>query len=160
MSKAFASGDGDSEQLEPIQASVLPAGARNYITPSGVKKLEAEREQLLAQKAALGPDTVETTPRRKALERRLEIVTEHLNRAQVIDPAQQPRDKILFGAEVTVKDITGKRWAWRIVGIDETDADKGWISWMSPLARALLEKRVGEVATYADQRWTILNIRY
>ena len=72
----------------------------------------------------------------------------------------QPQDRVLFGASVTVSDGKGKPETWRIVGLDEIKLDEGWISWMSPLASALLEKRVGDVVSFMNRRLTILQINY
>jgi transcription elongation factor GreB len=159
MSKAFAPGDGENEEIELVKAPVLPPGVRNYITPEGAEKLEAERKTLIARRALLG-ESMEAADRRKAIDRRLEGLTSHLNRAQIIDPAQQETGRVLFGANVVVRDAAGKELRWRIVGIDETDVDQGWVSWMSPVAHALLDKRVGDTAVFGAQRWTVLRIFY
>ncbi len=161
MSKAFAPGESDSDdETQVVKAPVLPPGVRNYMTPEGARKLEAERERLIAEKTALGVETVENKSRQRSLEQRLEFLTERLNRSQIIDPAHQPTDRVLFGAQVTVRDAKGKEQTWRIVGLDEMNFDKGWVSWMSPLANALLEKQVGDIAKVGDQKLTILKIGY
>jgi hypothetical protein len=79
MSKAFAPGDGENEEIELVKAPVLPPGVRNYITPEGAEKLEAERKTLIARRAVLG-ESMEAADRRKAIDRRLEGLTSHLNR--------------------------------------------------------------------------------
>lgn len=158
MSKAFAPGESDNDaESEILKAPVLPPGVRNYITPAGEQKLLAERDRLMAERARL-TDTVEGKQRRNVIDRRLEFLAERLNRAQVIDPAKQPKDRVLFGASVTVKEATGAERVWRIVGIDETDFDRGLISWMSPLARGLIDKKPGDSVTVGDQSLTIVSI--
>ncbi len=103
---------------------------------------------------------MENTLRLRRLQRRIEFLTERLNAAQVIVIEKQPTDRVLFGAYVTVQDAKGKQQTWRIVGLDETDLSKGWISWISPLAKALLEKKVGETAILGEQQLTIQRITY
>jgi len=161
MSKAFAPGESDSdEERDIIKAPVLPPGVRNYITPAGAEQLEAERERLIAQKAALGEESLESKPRRRVLDRKIDFLNERLNRAQIINPSAQPKDRVLFGAEVTIRDQQEKRQVWRIVGVDEMNLDKGWVSWLSPIAAALLEKKVGETAILGDRKMTVIKILY
>ena len=71
---------------------------------------------------------------------------------EVIDPASQPKDRVLFGARVSVLDESGKRRIYRIVGIDEADPARGEISWISPLAKALLNRKVGDVAVFQSPK--------
>lgn len=144
MSKAFASNESDDDEPNPVKPSVLPPGTPNYITPAGAQKLEAERERLIAEKTAL-TDSVENQQRGKAIERDLKSLTDRLNAVHVINPATQPKDRVLFGASVTVRNSSGNTRTWRIVGVDETDLEKGWISWISPLARALARAQEGDV---------------
>jgi transcription elongation factor GreB len=158
MSKAFAPGESDSdEERNVVKAPVLPPGTPNYITPDGAARLDAARQRTLAEIAAQG-ETVENKARKRTLEYQLEFLTERLNRARVIDPENQPKDRVLFGARVTVRDAKGASQTWRIVGVDETDLAQGWVSWISPLARALLEKKVGDTVVLGDQRLTLLAI--
>lgn len=160
MSKAFASNDSEDEDTDLVPAPVLPPGTPNYVLPSGFAALETERNEALAEKAALNAASVENQTRLKRLDRRIEFLTDRLNIAQVIDPLKQPQDRVLFGAAVTVDEGRGAEQTWRIVGVDETDLDKGWISWISPLARALLEKKVNETAVLGARRLTVKRIAY
>ncbi len=160
MSKAFASNDSDDEEGELNQAPVLPPGARNYITPEGFAKLEVERQKALAEKTTLNEATVETKARLRRVLHRIEFLTDRLNSTVVIDPQAQPKERALFGASVTVKDAKGVEQTWRIVGVDEMDLTKGWISWISPLAKVLLEKKVNDVVTLGEQRLTLKRIDY
>src|SRR5205085_1361580 len=97
-----------------------------------------------------GSTAVENNARIQQIDRRLRFLAGRLESAQVIDPLQQPRDRVRFGATVTLSEAGGSPQRWRIVGFDETDLDKGWISWMSPLAGALLDRAVGEDATFRE----------
>jgi transcription elongation factor GreB len=160
MSKAFAPGESsDDAERVVYKPPVLPPGTPNYITPAGSKKLETLRSRLMNEKATL-TDSVEHQQRGKAIDRDVASLTERLNAVQVVDPATQPKDRVTFGANVTVRDSSGNTRTWRIIGVDETDLNKGWISWISPLARALLEKKKGDIVALGDQRLTIQQISY
>lgn len=160
MSKAFANNDSEDEDIELERVPVLPPGTRNYITPAGAARLEAERKKIFLEKQTLSKETVEDQARLKRLDRRLEGITERLNTALVIDPLKQPPDRVLFGASVTLRDEKGGEQTWRIVGLDEVDLSKGWISWLSPLAKLLLEKKVGEGVSLGQHPSHVLRIRY
>jgi transcription elongation factor GreB len=152
MSRAFAPGESDDdEERFVVKASVLPPGTPNYITPEGAAQLEAERERLIAEKASLG-DSVEQTQRRKSLDAQLSALTVRLNSVTIIRPTASP-EKVVFGSTVNIGPRT-----FRIVGVDEVDLSKGWISWISPLAKALLDKRVGESVKVGDSIHTISKI--
>jgi transcription elongation factor GreB len=160
MSKAFAANDSeDDSSTLPRKAPVLPPGAKNYMTPAGAAKLEQERLKLTRDRAALG-DSVENAERRKALDRHLAFLSERLNLAEVIDPRAQPAGKVLFGATVMLEDSSGTQQRWRIVGVDEADPSNGSVSWISPLARALMDKAIGDEVRISDQRLVVRAIRY
>lgn len=167
MSKAFTreSDNEDEEELEP--AASLPRGMPNYITPTGYQRLRDEMEHLLRVER---PKTVETVAwaasngdrsengdyiygkrRLREIDRRLRFLTKRLEIAQVVDPAQQQgNDQIFFGATITLLDEAGESQTYRIVGVDETDFTRGHISWISPLARALLKAREGDVVKFTS----------
>jgi transcription elongation factor GreB len=139
MSKAFTrEGDGDDDGAIPDEDLRLPPGARNYMTPAGAARLRAEIDRL------------HQGPRDPAVERRLRALHRRQDLAEIVDPRAQPADRALFGATVTVRDERGRERSFRIVGIDEADARSGAIadarsiSWLSPIARALLDSRVGD----------------
>jgi transcription elongation factor GreB len=161
MSKAFSPGESaDDEERIVLKAPVLPPGTPNFITPEGAERLEAERQRLIAEKAALG-DGVDEIQRAKTMDRRLEHLTEQLNSAKIVAPSTQPVDRVQFGATVTVQPARGDaRQVYRIVGIDEIDLNHGAISWISPLAKGLIDKKVGDTAVVGEQQLTILSIRY
>ena len=129
MSKAFTREDteGEDDDLPPgVQA--LPVGARNYVTPAGFEKLRAEHERLLRE-----------------IDRRVRFLTKRLENAEVVDPLKQTRrEQVFFGATVTYADARGRERTVSIVGADEVDLDRGRVSWISPIARALLKAELGD----------------
>jgi transcription elongation factor GreB len=163
MSKAFVKDD-DSWQDPEIEIDPradIPVGSRNYMTARGVCKLRDElndlvrhsRPQLLTVINRLtreGSGRTDATYRdtRKSLQRlenRITFLTGRLAITEEIDPLDQGGDKVRFGATVSVQPAEGPEKIYRIVGIDEADIERGHISWTSPLARALLDGRSGDV---------------
>jgi transcription elongation factor GreB len=149
MSKAFTKesdeGPGNEVHLEPKDP--LPAGVKNYVTPEGAAALREELSRL------------EREPRRKTggdkaarkalevLERRTQFLRDRVANMMVVDPGSQDKDSVHFGATVTVADEEGNEKVYRIVGVDESDPAQGKISWISPIAKALISARVGDVVT-------------
>ena len=162
MNKAFTKeDDGEDEGDDDDFAPVLPGGVKNYITPEGLARLEAEMQQLwrvdrpkvveIVSWAAGNGDRSENgdyiygKQRLREIDRRLRHLRRRLKIAEVVDPtAQKNRDQVFFGATVTYADENDKRRKVRIVGIDEARLEQGEISWISPVARALLKARVGD----------------
>jgi transcription elongation factor GreB len=145
-------------------AVALPAGTRNYITPAGFKRLKDEALHLLdrerpdlvkvIQWAASNGDRSENADyiygkrRLREIDRRIRFLTNRLDAAVVVDPAtREQTDQVFFGATVTVIHGSGAEKTYSIVGIDEADLSRGRISWVSPLAKALLKAREGDVVT-------------
>lgn len=159
MSKAFTreNDSDDEDELEPSQ--LLPQGTRNYITPGGHARIKEELDQLLRVErphvvevvhwAASNGDRSENGDyiygkrRLREIDRRIRFLTKRLDLAEIVDPAtrQENLDQVFFGATVTIGDEHGEEQTYQIVGIDETDFSRGRISWVSPLARALLKAR-------------------
>lgn len=180
MSKAFTrERDDDDGELAP--ALQLPAGAKNYITPAGYRKLKDELDQLwkierpalvktVAWAASNGDrsengDYIYGKKRLREIDRRVRFLRKRLDQAEVVDPAKRGEcDQIFFGATVTICDKKGCEQVYCIVGIDEADAGNGKISWVSPLARALLKLREGDMATLRTpsgiQTLEILTVTY
>ena len=161
MNKAFVreSDSEDDEELEP--ALKLPAGTRNYITPAGHARLKNELEELVKRErpkvvevvawAASNGDRSENGDyiygkrRLREIDRRIRFLTKRLDIAEVVDPSRQgDNDQVFFGARVTVADAEGNENTYTIVGVDEADVARGRISWISPLARALIKSREGD----------------
>jgi len=160
MSKAFTKEE-ESEIEAPQPEAPLPPGGRNYITRAGFEALEAELRRLTRVER---PRVVETVSwaagngdrsengdylygkkRLGEIDRRIRFLTKRLAVAEVVDPAlQKSRDRVFFGATVTYEDGRGRERTITIVGIDEADADRGRVSWISPIARALLKAQAGD----------------
>lgn len=162
MSKAFTRED-DVTEDDPDSTFQLPAGVKNYITPYGYLRLREELDQLWKNErpalvktitwAASNGDRSENgdyiygKKRLREIDRRVRFLRMRLEQAEVVDPAQRGEcDQIFFGATVTVCDDNGRESTYSIVGVDEANVGCGLISWVSPLARALLKLREGEVA--------------
>jgi transcription elongation factor GreB len=160
MSKAFVKEDADDDDdVDPPEAE--PAPARNYITPEGHARLLAELKHLLDVErpevvrvvswAASNGDRSENgdylygKKRLREIDRRIRFLTRRLDIAEVVDPLrQQGLDQIFFGATVTYVQSDGIERTVRIVGVDEVDPLNGRISWVSPVAKALLKAREGD----------------
>ena len=181
MSKAFVrEGEGDDDdELEP--SLKLPVGTRNYITPHGHARLKAELEHLVKRErpqvvevvawAASNGDRSENGDyiygkrRLREIDRRIRFLTKRLDVAEVVDPLRQgDNDQVFFGATVTVVEPEGKEAVYIIVGVDEADVSRGRISWVSPLARALIKSREGDVVRFQSpagiREIEILEVRY
>ncbi len=177
MNKAFTrerDDEGDDEAAEA--ASPLPQGTKNYITPTGYARLKAEYDHLLRRErpqivdivawAASNGDRSENgdyiygKKRLREIDRRLRFLGKRLENAEVVDPElQKNRDQVFFGATVTLDDGSGEERTYRIVGVDETDPARGHISWISPLARALLKAREGDTVRFQSPAgWRELEI--
>lgn len=165
MNKAFVKESDDADDDEDLQGADAPelggAGARNYITPQGHARLKTELLHLLDVErpevvrivswAASNGDRSENgdylygKKRLREIDRRIRFLTRRLDRAEVVDPLQQAgNDQIFFGATVTYLQSDGVERTVRIVGIDEVDPLNGQISWISPVARALIKAREGD----------------
>ena len=165
MNKAFVKESDDADDDEDLQGADAPelggAGARNYITPAGHARLKTELLHLLDVErpevvrivswAASNGDRSENgdylygKKRLREIDRRIRFLTRRLDRAEVVDPLQQAgNDQIFFGATVTYLQSDGVERTVRIVGIDEVDPLNGQISWISPVARALIKAREGD----------------
>lgn len=179
MSKAFTK-EQDEEELEPVQASVT-TGSKNYITPGGYQRLKNELLQLLDKErpemvkviawAAANGDRSENADyiygkrRLREIDKRIRFLTKRLDQAVVVDPAERGDiEQIFFGATVRLRDNLGKIVTYSIVGTDEIDTEKGWISWMSPLAKALIKAYVGDTINFktpnGNKEYEILSVRY
>jgi transcription elongation GreA/GreB family factor len=147
MSRAFVKERDEEAPDSLLQRPVSPHP--NYITPAGLAELQAKVAELLQEKARLsGEESMEAVQRLRSVERQLRYYEGRVASAIVVDPATQPRDRVHFGAMVEVEDETGAVSRYAIVGEDEADAAHGRISWVSPLARALLGAEVGESVTW------------
>ena len=169
MSKAFTreSDDAPDIPLRPRRTSELPPGTKNYLTAGGAQRLRDELNHLLnAERPGLAalPNDDAAKSRLAAIDDRVAQIQETLGSAVVVEPPPAPHDQVRFGATVTVRHRQGEETHYRIVGVDETDIDRDWISWLSPIARALLNARLGQKVRIklpaGDDELTILTIRY
>ncbi len=180
MSKAFVK-ESDALDDDEVEAPPLPAGTKNYITPAGFKRLKDELVQLLNVER---PEVVRTVSwaasngdrsengdyiygkkRLREIDRRIRFLTKRLDSAEVVDPAARPpTDQIFFGATVRYTTATGDEQQITIAGIDEVDLARGFVSWISPIARALMKAREGDsvlLRTPAGiETLEILEVRY
>jgi transcription elongation factor GreB len=185
MSKAFTNEEPtEADESEAPDVSPLPAGARNYMTPGGFARMRRELDTLVSKER---PELVATVAwaagngdrsengdyiygkkRLREIDRRIRFLVRRLDNAEVVDPAM-PRDedassRVYFGATVTVANIDGDERTISIVGIDEIDTARGYISWISPLARALIKAREGDTVTVRTpggiEELDVLDVRY
>ena len=162
MSKAFIKEtDGDATE-PPDDEPSIPKGVKNYITPAGHRRLQDELRRLVGEER---PKTVEIVSwaagngdrsengdylygkkKLREIDRRVRFLTKRLESAEIVDPARQTRhDQVFFGATVTYAGSDGAEKTVTIVGIDEVDPERGRVSWISPVARALLKAHEGDI---------------
>ena len=180
MNKAFVS-EKDSEEKEEGLPYVTDApSGRNYMTPAGARSLQDELRRLKFQErpevvrvvewAAGNGDRSENgdyiygKKRLREIDRRINFLGKRLAAIEVVDPLKVKSNQVLFGATVRIRDESDREKTYSIVGIDEADAARGRISWMSPLAKALLKGREGDVVQCRSpggvQEIEILEISY
>jgi transcription elongation GreA/GreB family factor len=143
MSRAFVKDQDDAyaEQLPDRPESGQP----NYITPKGLEALKARLKAMVAEKAALGEQAAALRPE---FERDIPWLEGRIAKAIVLDPKKQKAGEVQFGATVTVVDENDERHRFAIVGEDEAEPTKHRISWLSPLAKALLGSDVGDTVVW------------
>jgi transcription elongation factor GreB len=161
MNKAFTREPEGGEEEDEVLPQ-LPAGNKNYITPGGFARLRAELLQLIDEErpkvveavhwAARNGDRSENgdyiygKKRLREIDRRIRFLTKRLEIAEVTDPAvHHGGDQVFFGATVTYAEESGQERTVTIMGIDEADSAQAQVSWVSPIARALLKAREGDV---------------
>ena len=168
MSKAFTRESDDTPDLPILRrpSSSLPPGVPNYVTPDGAQRLRDELERLVqVERPALqeqhGADEIKE--RLQRLDLKIRQLEEILQSIVIVPPPSPGEEHIRFGATVAVRDSSGEESCYRIVGVDETDIDRGWISWLSPLAKALLNARVGDRVRFrlpaGERELEILRVR-
>ena len=163
MNKAFTREvDRDDEaDDDEVTATALPEGAKNYITVAGYRRLRAELMTLLDEDrpkvvevvswAAKNGDRSENgdylygKKRLREIDRRIRFLTKRLDIAEVVDPSvHHGNEQVFFGATVRYSSDHGDERTIRIIGVDEAESARGEVSWIAPIARALLKSRVGD----------------
>lgn len=181
MSKAFTKESSGDEDDDDIALPALPAGGKNYVTPEGYKRL---REELMSLLDVERPKIVEVVSwaakngdrsengdylygkkRLREIDRRIRFLTKRLDIAEVADPSvHHGSDQVFFGATVTYENSRGEERTITIKGIDETDNLQGEVSWVSPIARALLKARVGDEVSLMTpgglEKLEVIEVRY
>lgn len=151
MSKAFTkeSEEGPFDEVYPEPKDLLPPGVKNYVTPEGGAALRSDLARLEGE--VRSRVAAEKGPARKqrldALDRHIQFLRDRVASMVVVDPKSQEQDSVRFGATVTVVDEEGNEKIYKIVGVDESDPGKGKISWISPIAKALISAKAGDVVT-------------
>ena len=166
MSRGFVKED-DQEEIPMVPPRAdLPEGLANYVTQSGMNELLAEKEMLIDQRNKL--DSSNENEKRIALNHinaKLQLLNQRIDTARIVKLKEQAPDEIRFGAVITLQTETNKKnQTLQIVGVDEADISKGKIAFTSPLARVLINKKIGDKAILKrgqkDLVFEILNIAY
>jgi transcription elongation factor GreB len=181
MNKAFVKETEQDDDDDVPQAPPIPPGAKNYMTPAGYRRIKDELLELIdvdrpevvkiVHWAASNGDRSENGDyiygkrRLREIDRRIRFLTKRLDLAEVVDSSRQENvDQVFFGATVDYAGDDGEEHTVTIVGVDEVDLDHGRVSWISPIARALLKAKIGDtVALHTPvgvQQIDILDVRY
>ncbi len=161
MSRAFVSEDDQYRDEDvPEIRNPLPRGARNYMTPAGAQRLQAELNELVngerprltasvarftSGKDGGSADEMQSERRQlRKIDRRIEYLSRMASILEIVDPAEGRSDRVVFGATITVSDAQEDPRTYQIVGVDESDPESGKLSWISPVAKALIGARVDD----------------
>jgi transcription elongation factor GreB len=178
MSKAFTKEETEAPDAE-FEPPAIPAGGKNYISPAGFARLEAELRELVEVER---PEVVKTVAwaasngdrsengdylygkkRLREIDRRVRFLIKRLENAEVVRSSGRDTDQIFFGATVRVSSAAGERTI-TILGLDEVDPTHGIVSWISPIARALIKAREGDTVTLrtpaGEEKLQILEVSY
>ena len=179
MSKAFVKEEGDAPEDEAAHEPKLPPTGKNYITPAGYARLEAELRKLVeverpevvktvAWAASLGDrsenaDYIYGKRRLREIDRRVRFLIKRLEGAEIVHSSGRDTDQVFFGATVRIKGRDGLK-ELTIVGVDEVDPAHGRVSWVSPVAKALIKAREGDVVTLrtpgGEEQLEIMEVTY
>jgi transcription elongation factor GreB len=178
MSKAFTKEDNEAPE-EELEAPQIAAGGKNYISAAGFARLQAELRELVEVER---PEVVKTVAwaasngdrsengdyiygkkRLREIDRRVRFLIKRLENAEVVESAGRDTDQVFFGATVRVRSGAGERTI-TILGLDEVDPARGIVSWISPIARALIKAREGDTVTLrapsGEEKLEILEVSY
>lgn len=169
MSKAFTR-ESDDDSDRPVlarRASALPRGAKNYMTLDGIQRLRDELDRLVnleRPRLPVSTNDGDVKCQRQELDTRISRLQQSLESAVGVPLPAAPEDRVRFGATVTVRHRGGSQEQYHIVGVDETDIDHGRVSWLSPIAKTLLNRRLGENVRFkfpsGEQELEIIRIDY
>jgi transcription elongation factor GreB len=157
VSKAFTRED-EVADFAPIRpAAPLPPGVKNYITADGAQRLRDELTRLQNTRAGAANDRA----RLNEIDQRLSLLTQIL--ATLVIAPTASGDQVLFGSSAEVKYPSGDIETFRLVGVNEIDLDRNWISWQSPLAKALLNAKAGDTVRFkapsGEQKLEVLSVQ-
>lgn len=166
MSRGFVKEDDQEEVPMVPQRAYLPDGVPNFVTRNGMEQLLAEKEALIREKEAVGSSN--ENEKRIALNfinAKLQLLNNRIADARVVDLTEQPQNEIRFGATVTLRtEVSGKTQVFQITGVDEANIARGKISFISPLAKAMINKKVGDTIALKRDReeiiYVIMDITY
>jgi len=166
MSRGFVKED-DQEEIPMVpQRAYLPDGVPNFVTPTGMEQLLAEKQDLISEKD--NPVSANENEKRIALNyinAKLQLLNNRISDARVINLKEQPKNEIRFGASVTLRqEGSDDIQTYQIVGVDEADISKGKISFISPVSKSLINKKIGDKVVLKRAKeeivYEILNITY
>jgi transcription elongation factor GreB len=178
MSKAFTKEQSEAPE-EEFEAPAIPAGSKNYISPAGFARLQAELRELVEVER---PEVVKTVAwaasngdrsengdylygkkRLREIDRRVRFLIKRLENAEVVRSSGRDTDQVFFGARVRVRSSAGERTIV-ILGLDEVDPRRGIVSWISPIAKALIKAREGDTVILrtpaGEEKLQILEVSY
>jgi len=158
MSRGFVK-EGDQEEVPMVpQRAYLPEGVPNFVTRNGMEQLLAEKEALIQEKENLS--ITNENEKRLAINfinAKLQLLNNRIAEARIVEPEEEQKNEVTFGAMVTLKNAaSGKIRTFQIVGVDEADIAGGKVSFISPVARALINKKVGDRITLKSDRSDIV----
>ena len=158
MSRGFVKEDDQEEVPMVPQRAYLPAGVTNFVTPFGMTQLLAERQMLVNERDNLNSaDENEKRIELNYINAKLQLLNNRIAEAKIVNLNEQPQNEIRFGATITLKtDASGNIQTFQIVGVDEADISKGKVSFISPLARVLINKKIGDKAILKQDRKEIV----
>jgi transcription elongation factor GreB len=166
MSRGFVKEDDQEEVPIVPQRAYLPEGVTNFVTPYGMNQLLAEKQVLIDEKNNL--NSANENEKRIALNyinAKLQLLNNRIVEAKIVNLKEQPKNVIRFGASISLKKEASKNiQTFQIVGVDEADISKGKVSFISPIARVLINKKIGDTVILKqvgkDIIFEIINISY
>jgi transcription elongation factor GreB len=165
MSRGFVREE-DQEEIPLVpQRAVLPYGVPNLVTQTGIDQLLAEKQLMLTERESLEGAENDKRIALNYINAKLQLLNNRIAESKIVNLKEQPQNEIRFGATVTLKtESSGEIQTFQIVGVDEANISKGKLSFLSPVARALINKRKGDKVilkrTRDDIVFEIMDIAY